>query len=385
MEIVFRNLVRYLAGEGLLSREHIVDGGLSLAMSRSRNRYVLVKQRNGPSYFVKQAMESEAMTAETVAREAEVYRGVYGDDRLASVRPLLPAFHLYDRKQGILVTELIKDAETLAACHNRLRACPPELARRIGAAIAGFHHVRFAEGRPQAALFPQVPPWIFKLHVESDVSSLRRSRAAGALVDMLLQAPDLGAQLGALRETWRRDTLIHADMRWENVLLAPRSAPLEARRLTIVDWELADIGDAAWDVGGILQAYLNFWIFSMPPDADLAAEARAAAATRPLEAVQAAIQALWAGYVEASDVYRAEPGPFLERCAAMMGARMLVTSFEMGAWSDQLPAHALMIAQTGLNVLKSPSDALKELLGLEVAAAPVASEATIEAPKRKRA
>ena len=365
METIFRNLVRYLVREGLLTHEGVVDGGLSLAMSRSRNRYVLVKQRNGPCYFVKQAMESEAMTAETVAREAEVYRGVYGDERLAALRSFLPAFHLYDRSQGILVTELVKDAETLAACHARLGACPPELAARVGTAIAAYHHVRFVEGRPQAALFPQAPPWILKLHVEPDVSGLRRTRAASALVDRLLEAPGLGESLGQLRESWRRDTLIHTDMRWENCLLAPRREPLEARRLTIVDWELADIGDAAWDVGGMLQAYLNFWIGSMPQDPDLAPDALAAAAARPLETVQPAIAALWSAYIAASEAYGADPAPFLERCVAMMGARMLVTSFEMGAWSDTLSVHALMIAQTGLNVLESPSAAARDLLGLD--------------------
>jgi aminoglycoside phosphotransferase (APT) family kinase protein len=365
METIFRNLVRYLVGEGLIAREAVVDGGLSLAMSRSRNRYVLVKQRSGPCYFVKQAMETEALTAETVAREAEVYRGAYGDERLASLRALLPAFHLYDAAQAILITELVKDAETIAACHLRLGTCPPDLARRLGGAIAAYHQIRFEEGQPQASLFPQEPPWILKLHVEGDVSMLRRSRAASDLVDMLLAAPGLGAQLAALRGSWRRDTLVHTDMRWENCLLAPRADPIEARRLTIVDWELADIGDAAWDVGGMLQAYLGFWIGSMPADPGLPSEALAAAATRPLEALRPAIRAFWAGYIAASEAYGGESGPFLERCAAMMGARMLVTGFEMSAWSDTIPAHALIIVQTALNILQSPGGAIRDLLGLD--------------------
>lgn len=385
METVFRNLVRYLVGEGLISREEVVNGGLSLAISRSRNRYVLVKQRNGPCYFVKQALETEAMTAETVAREAEVYRGVYGDDRLAALRDLLPVFHLFDPAQKILVTELVKDAETIAAYHQRLGACPPELGARVGAALATCHQVRFVEGRPQAALFPQAPPWILKLHAESDHSSLRRSSAAGAMVEMLLAAPDLGDQLGALRAGWRRDTLVHTDMRWENCLLAPRGASLDERRLTIIDWELADIGDAAWDVGGILQAYLNFWIGSMPHDAALSPEERASAATRPLEEIQPAVRAFWRAYIEASEVYGADPGPFLERAAAMMGARMLVTAFEMCAWSEAVPAHGLMIAQAGLNVLRDPAAAVRDLLGIaDVAVRESDAETAGDLPAKRR-
>jgi aminoglycoside phosphotransferase (APT) family kinase protein len=379
VESVYRNLIRYLAQKGLLERSGIVDGGLAIAMSRSRNRYILVKQRHGPSFFVKQAMETEAMTAETVAREAEIYRGAFGDERLQPLRALLPAFHLHDAEQGILVTELVTDAENLAAVHGRLDACPPELARRLGEAIAAYHTIRFAEGKPQAAIFPQQPPWILKLHSEADVSGMRRSSAASQLVDALLAAPGLGDRLAALREGWRRDTLIHTDMRWENCLLAPKKAPIEERRLYIVDWELGDIGDASWDVAGMLQAYLNFWIGSIPAEAASDPQALAEQATRPLTTIRPAIAALWEGYIRSSEVYGPDPAPFLERCVGMMAARMLVTAFEMSAWAQRLEGRHALVVQTALNILEDPAAAARDLLGLEAPAA-LAPE-----PERKRA
>lgn len=47
--IVTRNLVRYLTGKGLIDRAGIVDGGMVLTMSRSRNRFVMLKQRDRKS------------------------------------------------------------------------------------------------------------------------------------------------------------------------------------------------------------------------------------------------------------------------------------------------------------------------------------------------
>jgi hypothetical protein len=47
---------------------------------------------------------------------------------------------------------------------------------------------------------------------------------------------------------------------------------------------------------------------------------------------------------------------------------MLVTAFEMCAWSEAMPAHGLMIAQAGLNVLRDPAAAARDLLGLDGAA-----------------
>jgi Phosphotransferase enzyme family len=367
VETIYRNLARFLMQRGLLSRADLVDGGLTMAMGRSRNRHILIKRRHGGGLFVKQALETEAMTAQTVAREAEVYRGAFADDRLAALRDLLPVFHLHDPAQGMLVTDMVADAETLASCHKTMGACPPDLARRIGAALAGYHAIRFAEGRPQAALFPQDPPWILKLHREPDLSTLRRSAAASALIDLLLATPDLGDRLGRLRDDWRRDTLIHTDMRWENVLLAPRRAPLPDRRLYVVDWELADIGDAAWDLAGMLQSYLNHWLASIPATAGSDPAAQMAAARHPLDTVQPAIGALWEGYLATTVLDRDTPAAFLARTVAMMGARMLVTAFEMSAWRTALDAQIGLMVQVALNVLARPEDAARDLLGIHIA------------------
>src|SRR5688500_4175302 len=93
---ITRNLVRYLVGKDLLTRGEVVDGGLALTMRRSRNRFVMLKRRSGASYFIKQAIETEPGTRETIAREAEIYRGAFGDDRLLPLRELLPPFRLHD-------------------------------------------------------------------------------------------------------------------------------------------------------------------------------------------------------------------------------------------------------------------------------------------------
>jgi hypothetical protein len=375
METIVRNLVHFLEQGGLVDRRSVVNGGLAVSMSRSRNRFLLVKQRSGASYFVKQAMESEAMTRETVAREAEIYRGAFADDRLQPLRDLLPTFRLYDAAQGILITDLVPEAQNLANFHAKLGRCPPDMARRVGEAIASYHRIRFVPGAPQAALFPQKPPWILLLHAEPDLQGLRRSAAASQLLDVLLNAPGLDERLAQLRESWTRDTLIHTDMRWENVLLSPRHAPAPQQRLHVVDWELADIGDAAWDVAGLMQAYLVFWIGSMPLEAGAGSDELMAGAKYQLADIQPALGAFWEGYIGASNIYRGAPAAFLDRCVRMMGARMLVTAFEMCAYAPAMQGHALVLVQTGLNVLERPGDAVRDLLGIAAPAPGRAAEA----------
>ena len=149
--IVTRNLVRYLTGKRLIDRAGIVDGGMVLTMSRSRNRFVMLKQRGGPSYFIKQAIETEPGTRETIAREAEVYRGAFGDDRLRPLRDLLPAFRLYDAEQGILISDLVPSSETL----TRLAYVTTYgLSRKTSAATT----CRAPRGRPFNASSSQTTP-----------------------------------------------------------------------------------------------------------------------------------------------------------------------------------------------------------------------------------
>jgi Phosphotransferase enzyme family len=300
-----------------------------------------------------------------VAREAEVYRLAAGDARMRPLRDLLPAFHRYDAEKGILITGFVPDADNLTWLHERLRAFPIDIAQRTGAALAGLHSIDFPPGTPRPDCFGQRPHWILLLHRGGDLEHLRRTPAASQVIDVLLKAPGLGDHLGQLHDSWSTDRLIHADMRWENCLLAPRTQPIEARRLYVIDWELADIGDAAWDVGGILQAYLNSWIVSMQAGA-ADEDALAASARRPLDAIQPAIAAFWRAYASNAP-FLAAPDAFLVRSVKMMAARMMVTAFEISVSSVELDARVMIMLQAALNVFERAAPAVRELLGIDTA------------------
>ncbi|MCB8828336.1 hypothetical protein LJD47_25330, partial [Escherichia coli] len=74
---------------------------------------------------------------------------------------------------------------------------------------------------------------------------------------------------------------------------------------------------------------------------------------------QPAIGALWEGYLATTVLDRDTPAAFLARTVAMMGARMLVTAFEMSAWRTALDAQIGLMVQVALNVLARPEDAAR--------------------------
>ena len=97
------------------------------------------------------------------------------------------------------------------------------------------------------------------------------------------QHKDFEGLLDALGAEWRFDSLIHGDMKWDNVLVYPAGDGLDFR---IADWEMADFGDAAWDVGAVLQSFFSTWIMSMPIASGLPPEAYIGMAAEPVEAMR---------------------------------------------------------------------------------------------------
>ena len=68
---------------------------------------------------------------------------------------------------------------------------------------------------------------------------------------MLRQSPDFQRALTNCDDEWQQDSLIHGDIKFTNCIVFPQSGGTLGFR--IVDWELADWGDAAWDVGGVFR------------------------------------------------------------------------------------------------------------------------------------
>src|SRR5260370_34423267 len=111
------------------------------------------------------------------------------------------------------------------------------------------------------------------------------------------QSPNLQPMLSALRPLWRYDSLIHGDMKWDNCLVSSRDGV--ELNLTIVDWELADIGDGAWDVATIFKEYLVTAILNASSRQAAAAQNQPAPLPQTIETLQPSIRAFWKAYVSA--------------------------------------------------------------------------------------
>jgi aminoglycoside phosphotransferase len=344
--------VEYLLGRGLLTPEAVVDGGLAVREVSSRNLNFAVEATDGPSYLLKQGRSAEG--AATVAREAAVYAELAR--RAPDLLPRLAGFVDYDAENGVLVLELVGEAEDLRVRHARLEAFPEPLGRELGAALGTLH-------RETRAAYPEAnPPWALSIH-RPDTSVFRDSSAANLELIAILQAAEgVGERLDELRAGWRVEALTHGDVKWDNVLVAGDDD------LRLIDWEVAVAGDPHWDLGAALAQYLGFWLFSIPVTGSVPPAQFPALARFPLDSMKGALRACVEGYAGAADGSEALSEEELRRTVAYAGARLLQSAFEASQFGRHIDSAAILHLQLGANLLQRPDEGAERLLGLSAAA-----------------
>ena len=356
------NVVHYLLEQGLLALDSVVDGDLMVADTTRRNRNFKVIRRSAQGYFVKQIQNWDPQTVATLAAEAACYRLGRSGPELAALAALVPRDFLYDSQRHVLVTELLPDNETLSDHHRRLNAFPPETARLLGALFGRFHRDPVPlDGRPEAATFRRQPPWILSAHQHGTNLFGALSAANAQLLQIVQSYPEFQRTLEELRAEWHADRLMHGDLKWDNCVIY-RAQGNGALALKVVDWELADIGDARWDLGALLQAYISFWVLSMRISGEMLPAQFAETAQYPIESMQPSVRAFWQAYVDARGLDR--PAALLTSSMKFGAARMIQTAYEAMQFSPQISPNALSLLQVSFNILREPSEAVIHLLGL---------------------
>src|SRR5262249_51500722 len=142
-------------------------------------------------------------------------------------------------------------------------------------------------------------PWVMTVH-KPDLELLPHLSSADVQMIRILQKQEgLAERLDSLRRLWKAETVIHGDIKSDNVL-AWRPSDELAWEVRLVDWELVQWGDAAWDLAGALQDFVALWVDSMPLAVNLTIEEGADQARCPLAVAQEAIRSLWQGYQAAT-------------------------------------------------------------------------------------
>jgi aminoglycoside phosphotransferase len=345
----FSDVARYLIGRGSLCQQAVVEDGIVVRDVSSRHRNFRVDIQSGGGFHLKQ--ESGPVARAQLQREANIYRNLQkSDPRFAA---FMPQILDYDEESGVLILGLVPDAEDLLAYHYRTRQFPAQVGAAIGEALAALHAVG-AQGSwpcPQPSFLGVYRPSL-EIFREASAANLQ-------LIGIIQASSHLCARLDSVRKGLRRETLLHNDIKWSNLLLSGES-------LKVVDWEAADYGDPAWDLGSVFGQYLSCWVFSIPVSTGNPAENFADLATLPLAAMKGALHACWTAYFTTRGLSFTAAGELLLRAIGLTGVRLLQTVYESSQFAARLTSNDILHIQLASNMLERPIEAGRHLLGLPV-------------------
>ncbi len=162
--------------------------------------------------------------------------------------------------------------------------------------------------------------------------------------------------------------MIHGDLKWDNCLVFPDT--MGTAQVKLIDWELVDVGDAAWDVGGILHSYFVYWIgFQRSKQTSID---QIVLLDMFLESTQLinALRAFWEAYVDAFNLVSSDQHIQLLRCIEYAAARLILTVYESSWSSDQLSEDSILMLRLSEMMLMSPESFGDKLHDSEESAKP---------------
>ena len=358
MYLTATNLAHYLIGRGLIDAESVVDGDLVIIEAGRRNRNFKVLRQQAPGFFVKQVSNTQTWEPiVTLHREATFYELVRSGQEFRELSGLAPRLIDYNPANCSLVVDLVSEGENLTEYHSRLGDFPEPLGANLGRRLAGYQSAPLPHaGSGAGAVFPRQVPWILGL-ASPQLTPIAQLGEVGTTLMAAIQAhPALLWHLLALRNEWVFDSLLHGDMKWDNLVVSRGSGDAAVR---IVDWELVDIGDAGWDVGAIFAAYIAYCVMmpagvgQMPQQTGRDGIVRA----RP------ALRQFWTAYAQVRGLAGLAARVQLERCMRFAAARLVLTVFEWLYSVRQMTPGLQAMLHTSETMFQYPGQSAADLIG----------------------
>jgi len=356
------NATDFLLRCGLIGTDAVVDGNLEITSTNRRNRNLQIAFHQG-GVLLKQPEDPTHESADSLRQEARFYR-FCGERGL--LRDLMPPLVLAHDDAPRLMIELYRDALPLWRYYRQRGGCfPVSTAQALGRSLHAFHRqarTLRAQARHALDFLKDTLPFAFRLHRPHPRMLAYLSAGSHALIESLQADTSTCSRLDELSRLWHTEAVIHGDIKMDNVLILQPQDQDEAgsARLRLIDWEMVQWGDTAWDVGGVFQDFVFWWVISMPQQDDRSR--MVSEASFPIESLRAGSQAFWHGYRR--DIDDAEAEVLMQRAIRFAACRMIQTAYEIASRFDHVPTPSAVLLQAGMNLLKEPERGISQFFAL---------------------
>ena len=187
------------------------------------------------------------------------------------------------------------------------------------------------------------------------------------LLKTIQQIDELDVFFDNLMHEWHPQTLIHGDLKADNILVIEKRHQDERHKnetqIKIIDWEFADIGDPAWDIGSIFHEFVINWLSSLKVYNDKSIKEYAKSSYTP-DHIKTMLNSFWKSYENCSSLGNNESRELLIMSTKLCAVRLIQAAFESLYTSNTISEKSIFLLQVSLNIIKHVDDAISYLFGI---------------------
>ncbi len=329
MYLTSASLASWLIQRGLLDPAVFAEGQFAVEELEFHNRGFRVYRPAHNSLYVKQLREFDQPNVQCLQREAAFGKALANFNGLDWLRTHVPQFLDYDARHHAVTVRLIPKSVNLHECIELCGVLPNHLLRQLGRTIASFRGTEcdaVVSAMPAGSL-PCKAPWILSFHIDQGAGFL--SPQNEEFLCTLQRDQLLTGSLDELHDGWRAESLMHGDMKWNNVLTRLGGGTGTEDEWFIIDWEMLDRGDPLWDLATMVQCWWHYWILSTPPDRLSDFDTLRVQRKQAFDETRNSLDLLWMGYVEAAKLRGSSYADCRVRLLKLAAARMLQSVYEL--------------------------------------------------------
>jgi serine/threonine protein kinase len=382
------NIFEYLA---TLNYCNEVDKFTSkITVMQAKNFNLLINLANGKDLLVKQEIhDCMGGTKGEFCSAWRIHQLIkYCSNLEERIGDSLPDLLYFDPGNSILIVNYLSDYFDLFDFYAKKNEFPPVLAKIIGQLLATVHSQTFERRDYQEFLNnfqmetletnSENQTILEQKKFENSYSPIniicRLSRITPQVFQIMPQEclrffklyqrfPSLSQAIVELGNSITPCCLVHNDLKLNNILLNSNWIYSESKAIKLIDWERANWGDPAFDVGCILSSYLEIWLDGLTMSSTLSINESLQLATTPLELLQPSLSNLVQSYLEGfPEIMIARPD-YLDRVIQFAGL-CLIERVEISIDEDRIFGNrGIVMLQVAKRLICTPKAAMGTLFG----------------------
>jgi Phosphotransferase enzyme family len=372
------NIFEYLASLNYCS---VADKATSkITIIPAKNFNLLIALANGTHLLVKQELhnnQGETKSEFWLSWRIQLLAQEFADFS-SRISMFLPNLLHFDPDSSILIVEYLNNYSDLADYYAKNNQFPIEIARSIGQLLATVHSQTFQQPEYHRFLDQQIATMPVSNNIEKSNPAIdiinRLSRITPHIfqvmpVDCLQffklyqRFPSLSQAIFDLGNAISPSCLAHNDLKINNILLDLEWQSPTSQIIKLIDWERADWGDPAFDLGCLISSYLEIWLNGLVISRTLSVNESLQLATTPLELIQPALFTIVQSYLaEFPAIITARPD-YLDRVIQFAGLSLIQRIEIMIDENRIFDNRGMVILQVAKQLICTPQAAMNTLFG----------------------